>query len=611
MKKLNSMPDYTAHMPQQAHDVSQSTGFTAPPGQLSPVYFDMLHTGDKIHFSSSMFARLNPLSTAALGDIEMHLDYFFVPLSVMYTPSTSLFYQTDDLISSNFNRDTLKADSFPVFNFGSFTISDTAPDIEESWFLRFQNAVADPVYRSTTSIQQTTNFDCVGKNIYRMFDFLDMKPSILGESPSTASEVYPAYTPWFALAYQAIYQLYPQYRNFDRERKLYNYNIDEYYNTMEFTDDAVISSSYLNGDWSKSIFALHYIDRHRDYFNSVKVSPMGSAVSRLSGYENVFSSVNSWINNNYISLSDNDQYADDLPGATQTYSFNNGNQQVLSSNSIRQLFMVDKLLRVIGRAEKNYESQFLAHFGIKIPHDELHNITHIGHDMAILSPTPVVSSADTFNGDTGSALGELGGQGSQMLTGRKYNFKAPFHGVFMTIAYFVPRQRYVVGLNKLHNLNKVTDFWQPEFDKKGMQPLFAYEGNPFYNMSPIWSDRVGWQFAYEQFKRKFDRVSLAFSGASGNSVNTYAPWFISTTPWLQPQANGIVPTYYTRNVDWLDLKVSPTSLNGILLEPYNPAWSQEFFNNPHLIWQTDPFICDFNMHCKKVNGMSEYGEPEL
>ena len=59
-KKLNSMPDYRANMPRQPHDVSQSIGFSTCPGMLSPVYYDMLHTGDSIHFSASQFTRLNP-----------------------------------------------------------------------------------------------------------------------------------------------------------------------------------------------------------------------------------------------------------------------------------------------------------------------------------------------------------------------------------------------------------------------------------------------------------------------------------------------------------------------------------------------------------------------
>ena len=44
-KKLNSMPDYQARLPKHPHDVSQSTTFTAAPGMLQPVYYDMLAFG--------------------------------------------------------------------------------------------------------------------------------------------------------------------------------------------------------------------------------------------------------------------------------------------------------------------------------------------------------------------------------------------------------------------------------------------------------------------------------------------------------------------------------------------------------------------------------------
>lgn len=86
-KKLNSMPDYQARMPKQPHDTSRSLAFTASTGMELPVYYDMLHLGDELHFNGNLFARLNPLFTAALAEIDLHVDYFFVPLSVMYTPS--------------------------------------------------------------------------------------------------------------------------------------------------------------------------------------------------------------------------------------------------------------------------------------------------------------------------------------------------------------------------------------------------------------------------------------------------------------------------------------------------------------------------------------------
>lgn len=600
MKKLNSMPDYTARMPINPHDLSQSLGFTAAPGMILPVYYDMLHTGDEIHFSASMFSRLNPLVTQALGDVEMHLDHFFVPLSVMYTPSTSMFYLTDDLFSSVFDTDDFKEfpEEFPTLQFGRGT---------DSIFSRIYSTRASWALGSSSNYYA---FDCIGKNAFRLMDLLDMGPIYMLEghldSHSDFWTNYPSFTPWFLLAYQAIYQLHPLYRNFDYEPKSYKYNIDRFAGrSMEDVWNA--DSFYRN-----SIFALHYIDRSKDYFNSVKVSPMGSSMSMLKDPGEVFMSVNNFLFDSDYYPVDNYSGSESIDNATNTKSDTGSD---LTTQNIRQLFMVDKLLRVIGRSEKNYESQFLAHFGVKIPHDELHNITHIGHDMAILSPQAIISSANTFDGESGSALGEIGGQGSKMLTGRKYNFKAPFHGVFMTLCYFKPRLRYFAGIHKLHSLNTVMDFWQPEFDKKGMQPIFRYEalGSTLLNMSV----RLGWQFAYEQFKRKYDKISVAFMQAFDSyetfSVNTYSPWFFSSRPYLHLNPSGGM--YYVTNPDYIisypSLKVGATDLNGILQVPYNPGWSDAFDNNPWLIYQTDPFISDFHMFMKKVNGMSEYGEPEL
>ena len=625
-KKLNSMPSYTANLPHQAHDVSQSTAYTTCPGMLSPVYHDMLHVGDKIHFSASEFVRLNPLESQPLGKIDVHLDYFFVPLSVMYTPATSMFYQTDDLFSSVFSvSGDFEVDSFPTYDFASLfdylkpLNGMLNPNVTNSCVFTNNYLIGQIFYPSNV-------FDCFGKSVYRIWDFLDMSPDCLLDAIGgvkdgdnhTIKDFYPSYTPWFALAYQAIYQLY--FRNDDREPKIYHYNIDNFgvngYHIIESPNK------------QKSIFQINYASRPKDYFNSVKVSPMFSSISMLNAPDNVFHSVNNWINNAAFQPSDSDGIGRignpfNTPIITQT---NDSNVDRVSSSNIRQLFMVDKLLRVIGRAEKNYESQFLAHYGIKIPHDSLHNITHIGHDMMTITPEAVISQANTYDGQNGSALGEIGGKGTGMLSGRKHHFEAPFHGVFMVISHIIPRQRYVSGLNKLHMLNKITDFYQPEFDKKGMQPLFDYEVlfDMMFNINPNIdiSSRVGWQFAYEQFKRKYDRVTRAFCPVSwNNGVNTYSPWVISSIPFAQTSSNDgyNYPRFFVDNrlLVGTDLLVNPTMLNVNMIQPYNTAWVTQSvgvstdLHKPWLLYQTDPFICDFNLYIKKVNIMSEYGEPEL
>lgn len=600
-KKLNSMPDYRANMPRQPHDLSQSTGFSTCPGMLSPVYYDMLHTGDSIHFSASQFTRLNPLNVASIGDFDVHLDYFFVPLTVMYTPSSSMFYQTDDLVSSVFADKSLwnSFDTFPVYNFEDFLKDNFTSEGNPI------QSLPQPLFGVSDPNLPYQSFDCLGKSIYRIWDFFDMCPLALlatidNDMPLTE---YPTYTPWFALAYQAVYQLY--FRNDDRERKNYHYNIDKYFTPGSWHES--------DADDNKSIFCMNYVSRPKDYFNSVKVSPIGSSVSALDSntQATLFGQVNSWLDSsNGLSSSNVGSPVFNISDATQTTS----TSSYLSTQNVRQLFMVEKLLRIIGRSEKNYESQFLAHFGIKIPHDVMHNITHIGHDMITFSPKGIVSQADTYVSatDDGAALGQVGGEGYAMLSGKKHNFEAPFHGVFMVISHIVPRQRYVLGLNKLHQMSSVTDFWQPEFDRKGMQPLFGYEA---LELDPM-SSRLGWQFAYEQFKRKSDRITHAFYPAQSTrfGVNEWSPWFVSTLPFRHFDYNGNCVQQSTwPTITPVDLLVGPCDLNGQMQVFHDTRWPTEstYENKPWILYQTDPFICDFNLNCKKVNMMSEYGEPEL
>ena len=607
-KKLNSMPDYKANLPRNPHDLSQSISYTTVPGQISPVYFDMLHTGDEIFFRGAQFTRLNPLEKPPLGQIDVHIDYFFVPLTVMYLPSSSLFYQTDDLVSSLIDKDELIKDKFPTVNMNGFVnnifaITGEGDERSGKWS-------DQPIFDQSGDIGYEEPFDCAGKSIFRMFDFLDMNPQCIYERMHSGSiSDYPRITPWFALAYQAIYQLF--YRNDDREFKNYHYNID-----YSYSDGQIDAGNTAN---SKSIFQINYVSRPKDYFNSVKANPIGSAVSSLSGttLNLLYSQVNDWLSNASVYSASNDGSDTEYGNSASRQSASASDTGSIGSAQIRQLFMVDKLLRVVGRAEKNYESQFLAHFGIKIPHDVMHNITHIGHDMVSMNAESVISKADTFNTTTGqgSALGEVGGQASCTLKhdGEDFHFKAPFHGVFMAVSYIVPRRRYITGLNKLHSLNSPSDFYQPEFDKKGMQPLFNYEFNPDFVGGSAF---IGWQFGYEQFKRTYDRITTAFMPTlnSAISVNTLSPWVVANRPYCFLD-NACQVVDYSSTKMAISLLCAPTDLNSNMIVPYNTNFVLAFIDaeyfSPWLLYQTDPFICDFNMHLKKVNSMSEYSEPEL
>lgn len=601
--KLNSMPDYQARMPRQPHNVSDSLAFTCAPGMINPVYYAMVHTGSRLKFSPSLFARFNPIIVPFLGQVDFHIDSFFVPLSLIYTPSPSMFYQTDDLISSLVEKESLIKDRFPVVDIDK-CITDYISNASQTYPQGFSTI---PQYEGTLSIDPNV-FDCLPKSSVRFLELLGMNPyKWFNQSDNRIGNT--KFTPWFACAYQAVYQLYERYRNDDREPKDYHYNLDRYYDFVTPVEDSTLVNR---------LFSMRYAEQYKDYFNSVKVSPIGSSVSMLGGSQSwdLLSKVNSYLYNglDYVRVDSGGYPSQSYADAVVTTVSNDSDCGSLNAANIRQLFMVDKLLRVTGRAEKNYESQFLAHFGIKIPHDVMHNITHIGHDVCHLSPKPVVSTSNTFDGEIGSALGEIGGEGSVRFDGMSRTFVAPCHGVFLVNIVAIPRFRYFGGLNKLHDLSSPDKFWQPEFDKKGMQPIFLYETIMRGFQQNDISIRAGWQFGYEQFKRRYDRATSAFRiPFDARQVNTYAPWVLAKYPYSHFAKDGSLRFWdYNNPLPWSAFKSAPTDLNMQTEVMYDTGWYDDIeFDTRHLLYQTDPFICDFTLHSTDTNFMSEYSEPEL
>ena len=57
---------------------------------------------------------------------------------------------------------------------------------------------------------------------------------------------------------------------------------------------------------------------------------------------------------------------------------------------------------------------------------------------------------------------------------------------------------------------------------------------------------------------------------------------------------------------------TPHDLDTVMMVRYNSQWIEDLtWERAHELFITDPLITDFNFNVKKVNFMSEYGEPEL
>lgn len=603
--------DFTANLGRHSHDVTAGYTASITPGPIVPQYFDILQPGETIKYKTHMFARFQDVNTAFLGEVDLHLDYFFVPLQMLYTAFGNIFAQTNDFVSSYYTSEDFNASgNFPYGSlYDYFLQEDVYTDLKSN-----SSPYTDPWVN-----QLSLNF--------RLLDALDFNQNVALAYPvsqHSESLTIPFHcsqqngTYWSLLAYQAIYQKY--FRNEEFEKlDVAAYNVDQYSNTF-----------YSNGQLRKML-TMRFCGRPNDYFTTVRFSPIATSINSLlastggseqlanmnttggntSYLSNIISNVSSFLNSSGSSygvqdIYDNVEYSPtNLNSAGSAFVRSPEDEALpisyLSAQNIRAVFALDKYMRVYGRAGKTYDDQILAHFGVKIPRDIKHDLTHLKHYRLVLQSDPVIASADTEV----SALGSVGGQVVGQIDTNEESFRAPVHGVFMCVAYVQTHPRYFGTQSKLNSIMSRQQFPIPEFDKLGSQPMYGFEFD-----CPNPNAIVGvWQNRYAEFKQKYNRVSATFadySGYLGAPENFFAPWVVSREPLGVTRHDD---NFY--DVSRTSLFESPFALNGVMAVKFNGQWSEDYVTSPHMIMQTDPILTEYCCFAKKVSWMSPTGDIDL
>lgn len=588
MPRIDEMPEYRARLKRTTHDLSHKFGFTATVSHLLPVFHDFLQAGETVELGFSYNLRTQPMQSAAMVDIKSHVEYFFVPAFLLYEPFGNMFYNVDEQYSTLFpahNATQHIQSALPVLDFNDFLSEMQA---EDSQVVGFEEWIC---------------------HCYRLFDMLGYNNTHMNQSGVT-DNWNPNVFPYPILAYNCIYQYY--YRLDTRERfDQYTFNWDEFYQTP-----LVQSANIIN--WQQLI-RLHYRPKDSDYFTDVKVSPIvdvlnlnsknslefadlwlsrDSYTDSSSNNTKVLSSGSVGYNSGATTASVSGLNSSNPSNSIQTnFGFNVGfktgastvNGLDISTANIRAIFANEKINSITGRARKHYDDQVLAHLGFKVPHDPKHQISCFGHDRGLIHIGEVISTADTAS----AGLGEIAGKGYGSLQNKSHKFTAPCHGVVMAILSFVPEVTYAHTYLKANAVTDRNSFYHPEYDSLGMQPLFGYEGTitDYANRNTI----IGWQYRYEQWKRRYNRVSKAFAG-----VGNLDSWMLD---FSAPQSSNVANT--NNNYEYLH---QPQELNQIMLVNY--VDSVPGADETH-VYDGDPFIIDGFVHCKKVSTMSDFSLPRL
>lgn len=598
MPKVLEKPQYTAARGYQGFPLRSSLQFSSALGQLLPVWWHYLQPGDKVNCSSLITTRSTPLNSSAFVDIAEHIEWFFVPMEQMYKLFQQVLYGVEDIHSNIFDVASV-SDTYPH--------TDTKQILSGLFTQMYNNSFKYDEFGYQTSANSVRLMELLGYDIVPLLNACRYGNWNYDDMPSDSVI---ARSLWSLLAYQKIYHTH--YRLTDREsNNPQAYNVDSFYENDLVSDVKLIN-----------IFRMHYRPIRKDFFHGGFVSPLigsgniGMLDSFNSGNANFTSSFfRNYLNGNDISESVGSEGNTTVTSPT-TVNFYGGDANL---SGLRQSFALEKLLEITRRAGKHIDAQTLAHFGVKVPQGIANEAYYLGsHDSEV-----VIGDVIATAGTESDPLGQVKGKAYNKSKHKDVvGFEAKTHGVLMAIySSDVPLHYSPRNCDRLNTYVKPTDFYMPEFDDLGMQPIFTYQGYMAYDwtgdaIDPTVYNRNAirdWTYRYWELKLKYNRTCGAMS-----DFGNLKQWTIQRDGY---NYNDISPTGHSLGLS--NYLVDPSFLDDIMLVSYNTYFQsnkqtseqKDYYNMASTwydgIYATDPLFHDLFIDVELASKMSTFGLPSL
>lgn len=613
-----SKPSLQPRKGRNGFDLSFHRNYTAPLGAMLPVFHDIALPGDKYRLNTATFVRTEPLEKAAFARFKLHVDWFFVPMTQMYSRWNEFYNQTNDVMSSLFSSAQGSSNTYswplmsPLPYLGKFHeqsisgFSVFTPGLSGS-----PSSVS--YYSDVFGVPYVWNF----RRLWDMFGYgsLSRRFSVFTDTESYLMIPY--------LAYHKVWHSHYRPTQWFKNDPSY-YNVDRYY----------ASGSVPEAVMQNICCTVHYRPYRKDYFTNIMPSPLYNSnypdyiadfgvsdVSGSSAFRNFLNPENSF---DFGSFSNNGllQLVSGSSANSSLYLRFPNSQCSLSSSDIRTVFAFDKLLRVTAFAGSHYQDQVLAHYGIKIPEGISDEAYFLGSQSVPVVVNEVVATASTGATEdgkalSGSTLGDLAGKAftpSDQKIGKDISFTCPCDGVIIGIQSIELLPDYSsMFLDRKLRYQTTWDFYHPELDGIGMQPMVVNQlGFDPENSNSI----LGWQYRYSELKTNVDVTNEGFWDT--NRYN-WSPTKQSSILGYGAETSNSKVTYSTE----FNFLCFPQAANSIFLKKYpfydstgSGALTEKIEGGiaPYYIgasssqscYENDPFLVSMDIKAFKTSIMSTF-----
>lgn len=573
VKSVLQKPLSQSNVSRNAFDVGYSNKFTSSLGMLLPCFVRECNPDEHYRINARMFTRTMPMNSAAFIQCTQHIEFFFVPYRLLWRDFPQFVVGT----------------KYPTSLYDT-SVSSDSPRFDLAKIYNYFNKVL-------TNVSGTTGFgkDILGypniQNALRLLDLLGYGAYFTPEAKDFAPAVM---NPFRLLAYQKICADFYRVARWE-DNRVKSWNIDglskDMFSSFNFSvlNDFVHNYLRLNyRPWKKDLFTIADTQfQGADFLSNSFVSPTLPYSSSI-GYSSFV------------------PHTSDIGGKQGVLSGLTAEKGTsFSIANLRSAFALDKLYRLMSQAsDGDYKSQIKARYGFDAYAPQM-RCQFVGSASTTIQVNPITSTADTLsttsdNAFQGTPVGRIYGNG--IASGQDtFDFDTKEHGILMGICSFVPDVDYSsYGVNIFNKKLSSSEYFQPEFDNLGKQPLDAsalylakVPGTNGLNSPAV----LGWIPRYCEYKTHVDEVHGQLNGnifRSSSGEPTLSSW---TAPRLAGFEDNAADYWCKDGLSKNFFYINPALYNSIFVNQYEGFQTQ------------DQFICEVSNNVQAVLPMSVSGEP--
>lgn len=565
VKSVLQKPHSTAHLSRNAFDVSYTNKFTSSLGMLLPCYVRECNPNEHYRISPRMFCRSMPMNSAAFIQCTQNIEFYFVPLRLLWSSFPQWFVGTKFPVTSIILSP--EKENFPHFDIGQI----------------FQ-------YLTMSSSDTDVLGYNLNKGALRLLDLLGYGDLSHFNDITSVNIDSVKVSPFRLLAYQKVCSDFYRNANYESSR-ISAYNVDT---QLDFTHaHTLFTKSYLQlryRPWKKDRYTISSTTfQGNDYMSSQISAPLFPPTNRAAN-GTPDSDFKNGVYQGYISL--------------DTAAVNGG----ITISNLRSAFALDKLYRLsAGAGDGDYKSQIKARYGFD-PYAPQYKAEFIGSVSAPVQINPITTTADTLDsaGNNGTPAGRMYGNGIALSSGDVFEYDVKEHGIIIGISSFVPDVDYSsYGINPFNMKINREDYFQPEYDNLGRQPLSSLCFNPWKKASAgSGADRLqlvntvlGWFPRYIEYKTCVDEVHGQLNGWLNRSFDRAPTLSLWTAPRFNSSDSKKFDNWRDRGLSLDFFYIDPSVYDSVFVNQYQGDQSQ------------DQFICEVNNNVQALLPMSITGDP--